>query len=138
MDVAGGWYHVTNRGHRRGALLLEDAARRRFMGAVAGLPERYGMEYAQRLMSGQNVNEEEQTSARRMRRRSEWAEWVQAAEQERGEGWERWAERHGDWGRASKSAETPGGAVQPRSLSGNERLRADLGSALPLDSATAS
>jgi len=33
-----------NRGHRGGALFLEDADRRRFLGAVGELPERFGLE----------------------------------------------------------------------------------------------
>jgi len=56
-------------------------------------------EYARKLLSGRTVNEEEQTAARRMRRRVGWEELVGAAEKMRGEPWDRWAERHGDWGR---------------------------------------
>jgi putative transposase len=44
IDVAGAWYHVMNRGHRGGALFLDDADRRRFLGAVAELPERFALE----------------------------------------------------------------------------------------------
>jgi hypothetical protein len=55
--------------------------------------------YARTLLSGRKVNEEEQTPARRMRRRVRWEELVRAAEKIRGEPWGRWAERHGDWGR---------------------------------------
>jgi putative transposase len=44
IDVAGVWYHVMNRGHRGGALFLDDADRRRFLGVVAGLPERFALE----------------------------------------------------------------------------------------------
>lgn len=44
LDVAGAWYHVMNRGHRGGALYLDEADRRRFLGAVAELPERFGLE----------------------------------------------------------------------------------------------
>ncbi len=44
VDVAGAWYHVMNRGHRGEALFLDDADRQRFLGAVAELPERYGLE----------------------------------------------------------------------------------------------
>ena len=55
--------------------------------------------YARKLLSGRKVNEEEQTPARRMRRRLSWASLVSAAEKLRGERWEQWAERHGDWGR---------------------------------------
>ena len=38
------WYQVMNRGHRRGAVFLDDADRRRFPGLVAELPQRYGVE----------------------------------------------------------------------------------------------
>src|SRR5215203_3981083 len=33
-----------NRGHRAGALFLDDADRRRFLGPVSELPERFGLE----------------------------------------------------------------------------------------------
>ncbi|MCL4176998.1 MAG: transposase [Verrucomicrobia bacterium] len=55
--------------------------------------------YARKLLSGRRLNQEEQTPARRLRRRVGWEELVGAAEKIRGEPWERWAERHGDWGR---------------------------------------
>jgi REP element-mobilizing transposase RayT len=55
--------------------------------------------YARTVLSGRKVNEEEQTPARRMRRRARWGELVRAAEKLRGKRWDRWAERHGDWGR---------------------------------------
>ncbi len=42
--VAGGWYHVTSRGNRREAIYRTDADRRRFLGLVAELPERFGLE----------------------------------------------------------------------------------------------
>ena len=42
--LAGGWYHVVNRGHRRSDLFLEDTDRQRFLGLVAQLPERFGVE----------------------------------------------------------------------------------------------
>ena len=44
VDLAEAWNHVMNRGNRGEALLLSDADRRRFLGAVAELPERYGLE----------------------------------------------------------------------------------------------
>jgi REP-associated tyrosine transposase len=52
-------------------------------------------EYARRVMAGRKVNEEEQTEARRMRRRVSWGEVVKAAETVRGGRWEEWAVRHG-------------------------------------------
>jgi REP element-mobilizing transposase RayT len=63
-------------------------------GAVLG-----DREYAQRLLSQGKVNEQEQSAARRLRRRAQWEEVVRVAEKIRGEGWDKWAERHGDWGR---------------------------------------
>lgn len=42
--VEGGWYHVTARGNRREALFFDDTDRRRFLGLVAELPERFGVE----------------------------------------------------------------------------------------------
>jgi putative transposase len=56
-------------------------------------------EYARRLLAGRRMDEEEQTEARRMRRRVAWEEVIGAAERVRGRKWEDWAERHGDWGR---------------------------------------
>jgi REP element-mobilizing transposase RayT len=44
IDIAGAWYHVMNRGHRAGALFLNDTDRRRFLGTVADLPERFALE----------------------------------------------------------------------------------------------
>jgi REP element-mobilizing transposase RayT len=38
------WYHVTSRGNRREAIYRKDTDRRRFLGLVAGLPERFGLE----------------------------------------------------------------------------------------------
>jgi putative transposase len=49
--VAGGWYHVMNRGHRRSDLFPGDADRQRFLRLLAALPERFGVEiYAFVLM----------------------------------------------------------------------------------------
>jgi REP element-mobilizing transposase RayT len=42
--VAGGWYHVTSRGNRREAIYRADTDRRRFLGLVAELPQRFGLE----------------------------------------------------------------------------------------------
>jgi hypothetical protein len=55
--------------------------------------------YARKLLSEYKVNEEEQTPARRMRRRAGWEALVGAAEKIRGERWDRWADRYGDWAR---------------------------------------
>jgi hypothetical protein len=45
------------------------------------------------------VNEEEQAAARRMRGWTNWQQLFKAAGKIRGEKWDQWAERHGDWGR---------------------------------------
>lgn len=42
--VAGGWYHVVNRGNRRAAIFRTDTDRRRFLGRLAELPERFRIE----------------------------------------------------------------------------------------------
>jgi REP element-mobilizing transposase RayT len=42
--LAGGWFHLTSRGNRRESLYRTDADRRRFLGLVAELPERLGLE----------------------------------------------------------------------------------------------
>ena len=38
------WYHVTSRGNRREAIDRSDADRRRFLGLVAELPDRFGLD----------------------------------------------------------------------------------------------
>jgi len=59
VDVAEAWYHVMNRGHRGEALFLNDADRRRFLGAVAELPERFALElHALVLMDNQRRSKE--------------------------------------------------------------------------------
>lgn len=42
--IPGGWYHVTSRGQRREALFHQEVDRRRFLGLVSELPDRYGVE----------------------------------------------------------------------------------------------
>ena len=42
--VAGGWYHVTARGNRRESVFCDDQDRQGFLGMVAALPERFGIE----------------------------------------------------------------------------------------------
>ena len=56
-------------------------------------------EYARGLLTGRKVSQEEQTPVRRLHQRVKWIELVRAAEKIKGEPWERWAERHGDWSR---------------------------------------
>jgi hypothetical protein len=56
-------------------------------------------EYARELLAGRKVDVEEQTEARRLRRRVEWDQVVKAAERLKKGPWEQWAESHGDWGR---------------------------------------
>lgn len=42
--VAGGWYHVVNRGNRREEIFRTNTDRRRFLGRLAELPERFRKE----------------------------------------------------------------------------------------------
>lgn len=42
--MARGWYHVTSRGNRRETIFQIDTDRLRFLGLVAVLPERFGLE----------------------------------------------------------------------------------------------
>jgi REP element-mobilizing transposase RayT len=42
--IAGGWYHVTSRANRREALFRGDSDRRRFLGLVAELADRFRAE----------------------------------------------------------------------------------------------
>ena len=42
--VDGGWYHVTARGNRRADLFLNDEDRKRFLGLLSEIPERFGVE----------------------------------------------------------------------------------------------
>ena len=42
--LAGGWYHVVNRGNRREDIFRTDTDRRRFLGRLAELPERFRTE----------------------------------------------------------------------------------------------
>ncbi len=42
--VPGGWYHVVNRGNRRERIVRTDDDRRRFLGRLAELPTRFGLE----------------------------------------------------------------------------------------------
>jgi putative transposase len=42
--IPGGWYHVMNRGNRREAIYLDDMDRRRFLGLVSELPDRFRLE----------------------------------------------------------------------------------------------
>lgn len=44
INVAGGWYHVMSRGNGGEALYRTETDRRRFLGLVAELPERFGTE----------------------------------------------------------------------------------------------
>ena len=44
-----GWYHVSARKNRCQALFFNDTDRRRFLGMVAELPKRFGLEMHQRV-----------------------------------------------------------------------------------------
>ena len=57
--VAGGWYHVTARDNRRESLFYDDRDRQEFLGMVAALPERFGIEvYAFVLMDNHYLSAE--------------------------------------------------------------------------------
>jgi REP element-mobilizing transposase RayT len=42
--IPDGWYHVMSRGNRRASLFWEESDRRRFLGLVSELPERFDLE----------------------------------------------------------------------------------------------
>jgi putative transposase len=42
--IPDGWYHVMSRGNRRASLFWEESDRRRFLGLVSELPERFHLE----------------------------------------------------------------------------------------------
>lgn len=44
VDVAGGWYHTTARGHNRGAIFLDREDRQHFLERLAELPARFRVE----------------------------------------------------------------------------------------------
>src|SRR5438045_1515514 len=56
IDIGGAWYHVMNRGHRGGELFASDADRKRFLGAVAELPERFGLEVHAFVLMGNHYH----------------------------------------------------------------------------------
>jgi REP element-mobilizing transposase RayT len=69
-----------------------------WQGLVAGLVLGQA-EYARQIITGRKVNEEEQTEARRMRRRVSWQDVVGATERVLGEPWAESSQRHRDWSR---------------------------------------
>lgn len=56
-------------------------------------------DFAQRLLSGKPKNMEEQTPARRLRKKAAWNELIAAAGKIRGDSWKTVCARHGDWTR---------------------------------------
>ncbi len=56
-------------------------------------------EFARRLLKGQRTNQREQPSVTRTLGRASWKQIVQAVEKAKGEQWETFSQRHGDWGR---------------------------------------
>jgi putative transposase len=54
--VEGGWYHVTARGNRRQTLFFDDTDRRRFLGMVEELPERFGLEVHAFVLMGNHYH----------------------------------------------------------------------------------
>jgi REP element-mobilizing transposase RayT len=55
--------------------------------------------FAKQLLAGRKVNLEEQTEARRLRRRVPWEAIVKATEKARGRTWDEMLVGHGEWGR---------------------------------------
>ena len=88
-----------NRGHRSGALFLNDADRRRFLGAAAELPERFGLELHAFVLMHNHYHLLVRTGGANLSQAIRWEDLVTAAEAIRGEAWAEWSERHGDWGR---------------------------------------
>ena len=58
-----------------------------------------GAEFVRRMRSLLKGNEKEQPSLRQLRARPSLQQAVAAVEKMKGERWERWRDRHGDWGR---------------------------------------
>ena len=78
-------------------LSKEDQRRARVLGC-----ENPGEELVKRrleVLREYRWSHEEQTPVRRLHERVKWIELVRAAEKIKGEPWERWAERYGDWSR---------------------------------------
>lgn len=110
IDVAGGWYHITARGLERRA-----GGRERYRRAVEGIIRQGGKETAgeqrkaqvligsrefiERIKRGMKRLSKEQAGRRDFTVRIAFERIVAVVEQERGEKWARFAERHGDWGR---------------------------------------
>jgi len=57
------------------------------------------LEFARGLRGQARVDEREQSGARQLRRRASWEQIIGAVERVKGERWERFRDRHGDWGR---------------------------------------
>jgi putative transposase len=57
------------------------------------------LEFARRLRREASVNEREQTGARKLRPNASWEQVIGAVERVKGEKWEEFRDRHGDWGR---------------------------------------
>jgi REP element-mobilizing transposase RayT len=117
--VAGGWYHVTARGNRQEAIFRAEVDRRRFLGLLASLPERLGVELHGFVLMDNHyhlvVRTLEPNLSDAMRwLRVEWNRIVQAAEALRGMSWREMTGRWGDWGR--------GGAIYVAVQHGRHRL----------------
>jgi len=63
-------------------------------GAILGSED-----FAQQLLKGMKRNRREEPAATRTARRVSWEQIVQAVEQAKGEQWEAFSQKHGDWGR---------------------------------------
>jgi putative transposase len=55
--------------------------------------------FAKRMLDGAGKNEREQPAARQLSHRVPWSKIVEVVEQEKGERWDAFRNRHGDWGR---------------------------------------
>jgi hypothetical protein len=56
-------------------------------------------EFAKRLLAEARKDEREQPAARRLAQQVPWERIVEAVEKEKGERWDAFRDRHGDWGR---------------------------------------
>lgn len=81
--VAGGWYHVVNRGNRRAAIFRTDTDRRRFLGRLAELPERFRTEIHAFVLMDNHYHP--------------WTAIVATAERTSGQRWSKAVVEHGSW-----------------------------------------
>ena len=92
IQCPGGRYHVTARGNERREIF--SPWQRLVGGLVLGT-----VEFAESLRQQTRGNPREQKPLRVSPRAATWQQVVAAVEQVKGESWNQFAERHGDWGR---------------------------------------